>query len=145
MALSIRANTRFVMSILQHTLVWIDHREARIFHFDATDVERTVVRSAHPDQHIHHKANSPDSGHAGVDTDFLKRVTQAIAPTGSIVIAGPANAKSELAGYIRRTHPTLGANIRGVEPLDHPNDSELLKLGHRFFKAEDVVQEMLHR
>jgi hypothetical protein len=29
------------------------------------------VRSAHPDQHIHHKANSGDSGHAAVDSEFL--------------------------------------------------------------------------
>ena len=63
-----------------NTLVWIDHKEAKVFHFDATDVERTFIRSGHPDQHIHHKANSPDSGHASVDVDFLKRVTRAIAP-----------------------------------------------------------------
>lgn len=133
------------MNLPHHTLVWIDHREAKLFHFDATDVERTVIRSAHPDQHIHHKANSPDSGHAGVDVDFLKRVTQAIAATDSILITGPANAKVELAAYIRDTQPELGANIRGVEPLDHPTDGELLNLGRRFFRPEDRTQEMLRR
>ena len=54
-----------------HALVWIDHREAKVFHFDATDVERTSIRSDHPDQHLHHKANSGDSGHVGVDKEFL--------------------------------------------------------------------------
>lgn len=119
-----------------NTLIWIDHREAKVFHFDASDVERTFIRSGRPNQHIHHKANSTDSGHASVDVAFLKRVTQAIAPTGSILIAGPANAKVELASFIRRAQPALGENILGVEPLDHPTDGELLKLGRRYFGTE---------
>ena len=124
------------MNLPLNTLVWIDHREAKVFHFDATDVERTFIRSGHPDQHIHHKANSPDSGHAGVDVDFLKRVARAIAPTGSILITGPANAKVELASFIRHAQPALGENITGVEPLDHPTDGELLKMGRRHFGTE---------
>ena len=133
------------MNAPHHTLIWIDHREAKLFHFDDTDAEQTVVRSAHPDQHIHHKANSPDSGHVGVDKEFLKRVTHAISATDSIVITGPANAKVELAGVIRSTQPALGALIRGVEPLDHPSDGELLKLGRRFFRREDRTQELLRK
>ena len=55
-----------------HALVWIDHREAKVFQFNATDVERAEVRSTHPHQHIHHKANSGDSGHAPLDKEFLR-------------------------------------------------------------------------
>jgi stalled ribosome rescue protein Dom34 len=134
-----------VMDSPHHTLVWIDHREAKLFHFDATDVDRTVVRSSHPDQHIHHKANSPDSGHVGVDKEFLKRVTHAIATTDALLITGPANAKVELASFIRNTQPALGALIRGVEPLDHPSDNELLELGRHFFKPADHLQDLLHK
>ncbi len=133
------------MNLPHHSLVWIDHREAKVFYFDADAVKRTIVRSSHPDQHIHHKANSPDSGHVAVDVDFMRRVTQCIVPTGSILITGPANAKLELASFIRRDYPALGANIRGVEPLDHPSDGELLALGRHFFRAEDVTQEMLRK
>ena len=57
-----------------HAIVWIDHQQAKIFQFDATDVDSNVVRSSHPHQHIHHKANSGDSGHAPVDKAFLKQV-----------------------------------------------------------------------
>jgi hypothetical protein len=128
-----------------HTLIWIDHREAKLFHFDATDAEQTVIRSTHPDQHIHHKANSPDSGHVGVDKEFLKRVSHAISATDSIFITGPANAKVELAEIIRSTQPKLGALIRGVEPLDHPSDGELLNLGRRYFRREDRTQELLRK
>ena len=72
------------MSNHYHAIVWIDHREAKVFQFNATDVDRTTVRSAHPDQHIHHKANSGDSGHAAVDSEFLKRVAEAIGPAHGV-------------------------------------------------------------
>lgn len=125
------------MSSHYHALVWIDHREAKVFHFNATDVESTTVRSHHPDQHIHHKANSGDSGHASVDNEFLERVTEALALSGAILITGPANAKTELAAYIKRTQPQLAERISGVEPLDHPSDGALVALGRTFFRADD--------
>ncbi len=127
-----------------HALVWIDHREAKVFHFNATDVESTTVRSQHPDQHIHHKANSGDSGHAPVDNEFLKRVTDALAQSGAILITGPANAKTELAAYIKRAQPKLAERISGVEPLDHPSDGALVALGRKFFKADDRMRSQSH-
>ena len=60
-----------------HAIVWIDHHEAKIFHFDSTEVDSTTIRSSHPHQHIHHKANARDSGHAPVDTPFLQQVAHA--------------------------------------------------------------------
>jgi stalled ribosome rescue protein Dom34 len=125
------------MSNHYHAIVWIDHREAKVFQFNATDVDRTTVRSAHPDQHIHHKANSGDSGHAAVDSEFLKRVAEAIAHAGAILITGPANAKTELAAYIKRVQPQLSARISGVQTLDHPSDGALVALARSFFKADD--------
>ena len=74
------------MSEHYHALVWIDHHEAKIFQFNATDVDATRVRSDHPHQHIHHKANTRGSGHAPVDEDFLERVTQAVMGAGAILI-----------------------------------------------------------
>jgi stalled ribosome rescue protein Dom34 len=125
------------MSNHYHAIVWIDHREAKVFQFNATDVDQTTVRSSHPDQHIHHKANSGDSGHAPVDNEFLKRVTAAIAQAGAILITGPANAKTELAAYIKRTQPLIAERISAVQALDHPSDGALVALARSFFKADD--------
>ena len=125
------------MSNHYHALVWIDHREAKVFHFNTTEVDRTTVRSSHPNQHIHHKANSGDSGHAPVDNEYLNHVAEALAHAGAILITGPANAKTELAAYIKRTNPNLAERISGVEALDHPSDGALVALGRKFFKADD--------
>jgi stalled ribosome rescue protein Dom34 len=128
-----------------HVVVWIDHREAKIFQFNATDVDHTTVRSSHPDQHIHHKANAGDSGHAPVDGEFFKRVAQAIAQAGAILITGPANAKTELVSYIKKAQPHLAERISGVEALDHPSDGALVALARTFFKADDRMHPQTHR
>ena len=133
------------MSSHYHALVWIDHREAKVFQFNATEVDRATVRSSHPDLHIHHKANSGDSGHAPLDQEFFKRVAEAIAHAGAILITGPANAKTELVAYIKRTQPQLAQRISGVEALDHPSDGALLALARSFFKADDRMHPQAHR
>lgn len=131
------------MSDHYHAIVWIDHQQAKIFKFDATQVDSTVVRSSHPHQHIHHKANSGDSGHAPVDTGFLKRVAENLAEAGTILITGPANAKGDLKTYLDEHQPAVAARIAAVEPLDHPSDAELLALARRFFKASDRMRSQL--
>ena len=133
------------MSSHYHALVWIDHREAKVSQFNATEVDRAVVRSSHPDQHIHHKANAGDSGHAPIDQEFFKRVAQAVSQAGAILITGPANAKTELVSYIKRTQPNLAERISGVEALDHPSDGALLALARSFFKVDDRMHPQSHR
>lgn len=133
------------MSEHYHALVWIDHQEAKIFHFNATAVDSTTVRSAHPHQHIHHKANTRGSGHAAVDNEFLERVAQAITHAGAVLITGPANAKKELAAYIERRHADVAKRISGIETLDHPSDGELLALARRFFRADDRMHTQVQR
>ena len=127
-----------------HALVWIDHREAKVFQFDATDVDYTKVRSTHPHQHIHHKANTGDSGHAPLDKEFLNHVAQALATAGAILITGPAGAKTELATYIKEKQPELAKKISGVEALDHPTDGALVDFARRFFKADDRMHPQQH-
>jgi hypothetical protein len=35
-----------------HAVIWIDHREARVFHFNPTDVEKLVLYPDNPTRHI---------------------------------------------------------------------------------------------
>jgi hypothetical protein len=83
-------NDNGAMTNHYHALVWIDHQTAKVFSFNADSSEIAIVHSTHPHQHLHHKANPGDSGHAHVDKDFLERVASAIAHSGAILIVGPA-------------------------------------------------------
>lgn len=127
-----------------HALVWIDHQTAKVFHFDADSNETTLVQSTHPHQHLHHKANSGDSGHAPVDKDFLERVATAIAHSGAILIVGPASAKTELNTHLNRAHPAIAARISAVETIDHPTDGQLLAHARHFFRADDRMRSQIH-
>jgi stalled ribosome rescue protein Dom34 len=128
------------MSGHYHAIVWIDHREARIFHFNVADVDRLVLHPHNPTRHIHHKANSIGSGHAAEDQDFLQRVADAIADAGAVLVTGPANAKTELVKHIERHAPALGAKIVGVEMIDHPTDGELVAHARRYFKGDHQME-----
>jgi len=132
------------MSTHYHALVWLDHRVAKVFHFNDDQNERVTVANSHIHQHLHHKANSSDSGHAPVDKDFLDRVTEAIDGAGAILIVGPGSAKAELHKHLEHLHPQVAAKVSAVETLDHPSDGALLAHARRFFKADDRMRSQIH-
>jgi stalled ribosome rescue protein Dom34 len=132
----IEKGTHF-MNHHHHAIIWIDHHEARVFHFSPTDVERLVLHPDHPTRHIHHKANSVGSGHAAEDHDYFRAVADSIADAGAILITGPASAKTELVKYIHQHEPKRMAAIVGVETVDHPSDAALIAHARKYFKAAD--------
>jgi stalled ribosome rescue protein Dom34 len=123
-----------------HAAIWIDHREARVFHFSPIDVEKFVLHPNNPTRHIHHKANSIGSGHAAEDHDYLRAVAKSIADAGAVLITGPANAKTELVKHIHHHDPKLMSVIAGVETVDHPSDAQLVAYARKYLKASDRMQ-----
>jgi len=126
-----------------HAIVWIDHHEARVFHFSPAEVERLVLRPHEPTRHIHHKANSIGSGHAAEDQALLHEVAAAVADAGAVLITGPANEKTELVKHIRHHDPELAKIIVGVETVDHPTDGALVAHARSYFKLEDKMRTQL--
>ena len=126
-----------------HALVWIDHREAKIFRFDADSSQSVTVHNSHAHQNLHHKANSIDSGHVAVDKEYLLRVVTALATAGAILIVGPGSAKSELRTYLQQHNPQLAAKISAVESIDHPTDGQLLAHARKFFVADDRMHRQI--
>ena len=122
-----------------HAVVWIDHHEARVFHFSPNDAEKRVLHPDNPHVHIHHKANSIGSGHAGEDQNFFEAVAKAIADAGAVLITGPANAKTELVKHISAHEPQLMKIITGIETVDHPSDGALVAHARKYFKTEDLM------
>src|SRR5262249_37740175 len=115
-----------------HAVVWIDHHEARVFHFSPADVQRLVLHPDHPTRHSHQRANRRGSGHASADPDFLKAVAKSTADAGAVLITGPANAKTELVKHIHQHEPALMRKIVGVETVDHPSDGELVAYARQY-------------
>lgn len=120
-----------------HAVVWIDHREARVFHFNPDDADKQVIHPDHPAKHLHHKAMSIGSGNAATDQEFLHAVADAVSDAGAILITGPGNAKSELVKHIEKHDPKLKKLIAAVETVDHPSDGQLVAHARKYFKAAD--------
>ena len=123
-----------------HAAIWIDHREARVFHFNPIDVETLVLHPDNPTRHVHHKANSIGSGHATTSPDYLREVAESVSDAGALLITGPANAKTELAEYIHLHVPKLGKAIAGIETVDHPSDAKLVAHARKYLTAMDRMQ-----
>ncbi len=120
-----------------HAAVWIDHHEARVFHIDRDSAESHVLHPHNPTRNIHHKANAMGSGHAAEDQAYLHSVALALSDAESVLIMGPANAKTELVKHIHRHDPGLMERIVGVETVDHPTDGALVDHARHYFAASD--------
>lgn len=125
------------MNEFHHAVVWIDHQKATVLRFGPAGVDSQVVHSTHRHEHLHHKANSIDSGRSPQDHAYLQRVGESLAGTATILVTGPANAKSELVSFLEAHQPATAGHIVAVQPLDHPSDGQLEAYARKFFHADE--------
>ena len=104
-----------------HAVVWIDHKQAHVFHFNADEAEKLTLR-AH---------------HSGDGERYLHLVAEAVADAGEILITGPSSAKTELVKHIARHDPQLLSRVAGVESADHPSDAQVVAHARHYFEAAD--------
>src|ERR1700732_3543482 len=102
-----------------HAIVWIDHSQAKIFHVGLSGEDEIILHPHLPTRHLHHKANSIGSGHAGFDKEFFGQVLNAISDAGEILIIGPAGAKTELAKYLREQPSKISDRIAAAVAGEH--------------------------
>lgn len=122
-----------------HGIIWIDHREAKVFHIGATGHEPVIIQAKGHGRHLQHKANVTGSGHRGVDREFFEGVIQALSNLDEILITGPGNSKLELKNYLAVEHPEVAERILAVEALDHPSDSALITFARKFFEGHEPM------
>jgi DNA-binding NarL/FixJ family response regulator len=104
-----------------HAVVWIDHKQAHVFHFNADDAEKLTLRAQH----------------AASDERYLHSVAQAVADAGEILVTGPAGTKTELVKHIAAHDPQLLARVVGVESSDHPTDGQIVAHARHYFQSAD--------
>jgi hypothetical protein len=123
-----------------HAVVWIDHKLARVLHFNVEEADRTVIRD-HIVRDLH--SREPRTGHRiEGNKPFFEEVAKAIADAGAILIVGPAQEKRLFAKFLAEKHPAIGTHVDGVEKADHPTDRELLDFARRHVKAADRMRPL---
>jgi stalled ribosome rescue protein Dom34 len=123
-----------------HAVVWLDHHEAKVFHFNAAEMEELRVMPARPHLHLHHHRGSNTDGHAREDEHYYHNVATAIADAGEVLVCGPGLAKKELLKHIDRHDPVLRKKVSGVETVDHPSDSQIVAHARKYFLAADKMK-----
>lgn len=125
------------MSQHGHTVVWIDHRIAKIFEFNRKDVDRNIVHHWHAAQKIHHKAGSIGSSHVPEDDTYLREVANALSASSEILIIGPSHVKWELRSYLNLHAPRISQQIMAVVDADHTSDRQIVDHARKYFSRID--------
>lgn len=130
-------NVRSAMTDHYHAVVWIDHHQARVIHFNPTEDETDVVHPHNPKRNIHSHALPRGSNHGAEDQNYLHAVVEALSNARAVLITGPANEKNELMKHIEHHDPSVLKTIAGVESAERLTDRQLIAHARKFFEAYD--------
>jgi hypothetical protein len=122
-----------------HAIV-MDSKEARIFRFNAAEVEQRHIEAHNPFRHVHHKAGVIGAGHMALDHGFFADIVDALAGATEWLLVGPSGAKNEFVRHLDETAREARRTLLGVHSMDHPSDGELLDHARRAFKAIDRMR-----
>jgi stalled ribosome rescue protein Dom34 len=123
-----------------HAVIWIDHHEAHVFHFNAADADETVVHATHSPRHLHSKAGSASGTHVTAEPECYRDVAAAVADSHAILIAGPSSAKTEFVKYLHQHAPGIFDRVGGIETLDRVTDHQLVAEARRYFSIADRMR-----
>jgi stalled ribosome rescue protein Dom34 len=113
--------------------LWLDHREAKLFHVDRDGFDETKIHA--PAQHVHRHGRGPGEGHQHPDdiVHFFDGVAHALAGVEELLVLGPSTAKLQFIRHLRERQPALERKVVGVESSDHPSDGQLAAHARKYF------------
>lgn len=115
---------------LFHAVMRIDHHQAQLLQFDASDVQaRTLKAHGHPTKQ-HGSA-------VRAEHEFYADVCDALAGITEVLVTGSHNAMADFRHYVEKHRPAVAAQIAGYETVDHPSDNQLVALARAFFLKHD--------
>ncbi len=120
-----------------HAVVWIDHRQAKIFEFDREDAQRRTIHHQDAEKQIHHKSGSIGSGHMREDEAYLQDVAEALSGTAEILIVGPGHVKWQLRAWLNLHMPKVSQRVMAVVHADHPSDGQIVDSARKYFSRID--------
>jgi hypothetical protein len=130
---------------MTHVVVWIDHKEARIFqvqpeivgHVQPEPIDETTVLAPQHLIHRHPKGLGEPRAHPEDAVHFFQEVARSLGTARAVLIVGPASAKLEFLEYLHAHDAALAAHVVGTETVDHPTDREIVAYARRYFRGSD--------
>ena len=123
-----------------HAVIWIDHREAHIIHFDTNDSTLAKIEAPSKGSHLHHHRGTLGSGKTATPQAYLHAVIDGIADAKEVLLVGPGSAKLELLKHAQQHDRAAFEKILGIETVDHPSDPQLLAYAKKCFLKIDNLK-----
>jgi stalled ribosome rescue protein Dom34 len=125
---------------VQHVVVWIDHKEARVFHVEPKSFDEATLVAPHRHVHRHPKGPTEERHHPDDQHHFFRDVAKSLEEAEQILILGPSTAKLQLLTYLHANDKALVTKIVGVETVDHPTDKQIVAYARKYFDAEGAAR-----
>ena len=122
-----------------NAVVWLDHTQAHVIHFDkdASESESMKTHSTHP----HPRQNHGDSHATENDnTRFYTDIANALTDSAQILVVGPAEEKTAFIKHLTDKVPAVAEKVKAVETVDHPSDGQLLAYARQHFVSAGGMQ-----
>jgi len=121
--------------MIKQVAVWIDHKEARIFHLDGDKVDEVTVSASAHDVHHRQHSNGPEGAkeHPNDAKRYFHEVARAMDGAEAILVVGPSTAKLDFIRYVHKNDHAVEQSILGVETVDHPTDGEVVAYAKKYF------------
>ncbi len=123
-----------------HAVIWIDHHEAHVFHFNVDQADAAIVHSTHSPRHLHSKAGSASGTHVTDEPEFYRDVAGAAEGAHEILIVGPSSAKTEFVKYLHKHAPGTFDRVSGIETMARVTDNQLLAEARSYFAVADRMR-----
>jgi hypothetical protein len=123
-----------------HVAVWIDHKEARIFHIQPDKIDAETVLAP---QHLHHRHPKGPEGpkeHPDDAKRFFHALGRSLEGTEEILLVGPSTAKLDYVRYLHQHDQAIEHRVIGIETVDHPSDGQLVAYARTYFAKRDRAQ-----
>lgn len=125
----------------KHAAVWLDHKEAHIFHITEDSSDKTTIMVApHHVHHKHGKGYESTKDHHEEAKRFHHDIATSLEGSKEILVVGPSTAKLEFIRYVHKHDHALEPKIVGIETVDHPTDGQLVAYAKSYFKLSDRMR-----
>ncbi len=123
-----------------HVVVWLDHVEAHVVHFNPEESENELIKAHSTHPHLHVRAGQTGAGRAPENARYFGDVAEAVKTALEILIVGPGQEKLELMKYFVKRHPLIAKKVVSVETVDHPSDGQILAYARKYFIKADRMR-----
>jgi stalled ribosome rescue protein Dom34 len=120
-----------------HVAVWLDHKEARVFHVTDATFEEATLRD--PQHHLRRDTarQGADGKHPEDPKAFFRQLAATLDGAEEVLIVGPSFTKLQFIKFAHAHDPKLAEHIVGVESADHPTDPQIVAHARHYFRGVD--------